>query len=125
MTTPHALPAGPELDRLVAERVMGWESCVGGLQAKGSKDPAYYRVNGKERSHASWSPSTNIAHAWEVVTRLGQLGAVVSVIVHPIGSKLKPNVIITTETTTESYDIEGDTAPHAICRAAILATEQP
>lgn len=64
MTT-DSLPAGPELDRLVAEKVMGF----------GDDDyipPGRWHVrpNGVD----DWfKPSTNIAHAWEVVEKMSHL----------------------------------------------------
>lgn len=53
------LPAGPELDRLIAEKVMGWEH-----------DGLGYSIDcGKDYRHP-FNPSINIAHAWEVVEKL-------------------------------------------------------
>lgn len=68
------MPAGPEMDRLVAEKVMGWVRdshkipddepdwhagmTVHGPWKDGSKGGRY---------STSWQPSINIAHAWEVV----------------------------------------------------------
>ena len=49
------LKPGPELDRMVAEKVMG---------------KAYHRPSGFEMQYEGtepWEPSINIAHAWEVV----------------------------------------------------------
>lgn len=52
------MEAGEALDRLVAERVMGWEP---------REDGYYWHRYTQECPMRSWSPSTNIAHAWEVV----------------------------------------------------------
>lgn len=47
--------SGRELDTLIAEKVMGWTSIADGHVVP-YKGP--------------WSPSTNIAHAWEVVEKV-------------------------------------------------------
>ena len=67
------LEPGPELDRLVAERVVGWSD---------AKDVSkYYPGDGVWRSpdghplHGErWSPSSDIAAAWEVVDHLASKG---------------------------------------------------
>lgn len=56
-----ALPAGREMDTLVAEKVIGFVSNF--------QDGLVWRtVNGRLLHH--WSPSTDIATAWEVVEKL-------------------------------------------------------
>lgn len=81
MTEIDELQAGPELDALIAERVMGW--------VKVEWDGVYYwRDPAIDDSHTGrvadsrssvgdlledlkpWSPSTDIAAAWEVVEKL-------------------------------------------------------
>lgn len=72
-----ALPAGRELDALVAERVMGWQlvPAVNGIES-----PWWWDANGPVHSmdksdwRGGWYPSTNIAAAWEVVERMGADG---------------------------------------------------
>ena len=77
--TPYAdMPAGAEMDRLVAEKVMGWRPAPGTYLNEhgdefscelwvwdGYKDDRDFAQEVKR-----WHPSTNIAHAWEVVERL-------------------------------------------------------
>lgn len=67
------MEAGPEMDRLVAEKVMGWTYCPHW------KGPGYYpggwaihdsRLHGHTRMENKFSPSANIAHAWEVVEKI-------------------------------------------------------
>jgi len=54
---------GPELDAAVAEKVMGWK------RTEGSESGAWTLKNGDGR-FGSWSPSTDIKAAWEVVERV-------------------------------------------------------
>jgi hypothetical protein len=62
------LPAGPELDRLVAEKVMGWslDDTMAGIP------PYFDGVTMGYYTH-EWEPSANIAHAMEVYLKLGHL----------------------------------------------------
>jgi hypothetical protein len=53
------LPAGPDLDVLVAEKVMGW---------KRSNDENYSLM-----ASSHWSPSTDIAAAWQVAEKIKSL----------------------------------------------------
>jgi hypothetical protein len=144
--TPDDMPAGPELDRMVGERVMGWK-LVSGFSADS--------INGWGASHdgihfarifcgacgydgiGEWfSPSTNIAHAWEVVERMRSLGFVPIVRgpgIYTVGDgyyKHDQWFAGFQSGATESmpiYEKEGeshaDTAALAICRAALAAVE--
>ena len=114
---------GPELDALVAEKVMGWEQrhpkhwaeCAG---TGGLGDSFEYR-----RSQAEWSPSTSIADAWEVVENIK----------HPHRRSVFVgfDCAILTEGPYQCCVNEpdglcvasawADTAPHAICLAALKA----
>lgn len=68
------LEAGPEMDRMIATKVMGWER---------GKDYGEFRWGRPFVDHSiEWwmdfddcpfSPSTNIAHAWEVVDKMGNI----------------------------------------------------
>lgn len=109
MTDIDSLPAGPEMDRLVHERIMlnrvlpdGSRTTMGCLSA------------------GSWSPSTNIAHAWEVVEKS-----------HPNawflwwddGHAEWACFLDGARSVLEGCRIKAwaDTAPLAICRAALRA----
>lgn len=61
--------AGPELDRTIAEKVMGWTHRA---SPEDNSYHTFYREHGTVVLH--WSPSTNIAHAFEVVERMTSLG---------------------------------------------------
>jgi hypothetical protein len=73
------LPAGPELDRLVAEKVMGWKPLSHGdgwwtdgvSQRLIGKVPDLVMVGEMDQRFV---PSQSIAHAWEVVERMSSLG---------------------------------------------------
>jgi len=94
----YKLKPGPELDLLIAEKIMGWSG--EGLKAA--------------EVGVLWSPSTRIADAWEVVEKLE-----LSIAPYEIGPMKwmasKTSYFIDSE--TES----GETAPLAICRAALTA----
>lgn len=98
------MPAGCTLDKLVAEKVMGWRE----------EDGYYYDVKGGIRSLLyDFNPSVDIASAWEVVEKLD----------------LFRKYYLTHDSIDEwsiylhDYDMEwfagGPTAPVAICRAAL------
>lgn len=68
------MPAGHEIDQLVAERVMGWKYA----RHNGFDVPVYSYIVGPSeggslaprRSCSDWKPSIDIAHAWEVVEKI-------------------------------------------------------
>lgn len=71
-----AMPAGPEMDALVAEKVMGWEvhpRNTAHWRRKGD-DGCDYRVMGDV---GDWRPSRDIAAAWEVVEKTKHLVPVI------------------------------------------------
>jgi len=85
---PDTMPAGPELDVLVAEKVMGWKRGRGWFDsptnalgdrwfdAEGNRlgddhaTPEGHGGGDSEYPDQVWSPSTDIAAAWEVVEKL-------------------------------------------------------
>jgi len=66
------MPAGPEMDRLVAEKVMGWRLDVAhpGQQIWRDLTANRNRTTSHLESYRDFSPSTSIAHAWEMVEAL-------------------------------------------------------
>jgi hypothetical protein len=68
-----AVPAGPEMDRMVAVEVMGWEAVIGN---PGTMWPGRCQVRNRLDAPCEadrwtlWCPSTDIAHAWRVVARM-------------------------------------------------------
>ena len=68
---------GPELDRLVAERVMGWKRTTKGAPsgcAYWKDDDGFVRANETPGGSLNWNPSIDIAAAWEVIRRCNELG---------------------------------------------------
>jgi hypothetical protein len=108
------MPAGRELDELVAEQVMGWQTSIswGGS----------YWIDGfvVEREKVKWNPSTDIAAAWEVVEKMHDSGLKFMVRSHPISSFLK-RVVFCTQDQSSSWEVERPEVPEAICRAALLS----
>lgn len=66
------LPAGAELDRLVAERVMRWRKDAESHGQIVWRDTVANRnrTTSALDTYRDFAPSTNIAHAWEVVEKL-------------------------------------------------------
>jgi hypothetical protein len=121
------LDAGPELDALVAEKVMGWTKEPSANPFPGPKSLPWNWV----APHSTWGPgtpgkcyptsvpkySTDIAAAWEVVEKLRDQfeGVVVDGIKLP-GAPAWQCIVM-----NESEKGEAQTAPLAICRAALKA----
>lgn len=138
------LNPGPDLDRLVAEKVMGFSFASSRTALMYPKDGERYGSHfieeggvvvqatmgsypdfvGTER----WRPSTSIEHAWEVVEKMHALGH--GMIVFKSKNKWVCHYKIG-ETDVMHYrgwiyDLTdgtgvGETAPHAICLAALMA----
>lgn len=136
----HTIPAGRELDAIVAEKVMGWVGREGELWTDGAtgKVTKWGTDNCITLNDATTSfyfrPSTDIAAAFEVAEKIGlfkncrhlhedgvvvQEGLgfrrtgwewVVEEVLQPIGE----NTILA----------RGETAPLAICRAALWVKEE-
>jgi len=121
------MPAGREMDALVAEKVMGWIP----------KDNLYWKDN--EGSFAGWAtefseysvkpfrPSTDIVAAWQVLEHLIATGEqrfeAPALFKYPLAwlcvfyqKHEKPG-----EMAPAWIDANAPTAPLAICRAALLA----
>ena len=110
---------GPELDRLIAEKVMGWRASSSGLNERGSPPDCWWDGE-RNRLQAKWSPSTNIAHAWEVVKKLR------NIMVGPWGnSRWAVCAIQDGDWDCCDWFSVADTAPHAICLAALKSVGYP
>jgi hypothetical protein len=111
------MEAGPEMDQLVAEIIMGWKPYA----AEGTyldELNGIHNAHQSARGAGSWHPSSNIAHAWKVLTALRAMGA-------PAWGRLTKwvgNGGYEDDPLTELVN-QGDAAPLAICRAALLATD--
>lgn len=140
-----ALPAGPELDSLIAEKVMGWaelsilnENVVGqrfymdeealgfppemaNSERKTIGGYAYWTLN---RAKPVPKFSSDIAEAWKVVEALGnlylELGRV-STRIKSCPDHAAGHLIY--EVSFKDGQGFAPTAPHAICIAALMAVE--
>jgi hypothetical protein len=144
MTTADLQP-GPELDRLVAEKVMGWTlyhydkdvaaNCYYCLfDADGdavvfSPRPGVYVTEFKtaEEAYARFAPSTNIAHAWEAAEKLKELGVLLLVFPHREAWAVG---ILEREPCHPDHFLDDSLngivygkVPHAICLAALKAVQ--
>jgi hypothetical protein len=110
-----------DLNAQVAEKVMGWvyvPSFIG--NAVTMAPPSWSQGDNVYIETAKWNPSTSIADAWLVVEEMRRRGWQVDVVtddpgwscwLHRLGGKLgKPQ-----------HYVSADTAPEAICRAALEA----
>jgi len=106
---------GWELDMLVAERVMGWKAHP--------RDTAQYILATDDESSyqpvanvAEWNPSQCITDAWVVVQKLARNQYEVGV--QTIEGRYTALIAFNGRTSAVA---SADTAPHAICLAAIQA----
>lgn len=106
---------GKELDKLIAEKVMGWSDLYGDgsylVPAQGDKEQYMLREG--------FNPSTNIEDAWKVVEKLDLLGGDRRLI-------KRRGVYEITDISQQGHGYRecigsGKTAPHAICLAALRA----
>lgn len=102
------MPAGKELDALIAEKVMGWRKVrwLGTYDWRDKDGDHPYSVNG-------WTPSTDSQKACDVVDKLGPASF----------SSYKYNdgfgVCLDSD-----FTVKAETLPLAICRAALLAVSE-
>jgi len=135
------MEAGPELDRLVAENVMGWiaPTDIDGVRGwlrwceeeqryvwagwwiespptdeNGEIDPIWLLAGDKV-----WSPSTDIADAWVVVQQLAQ-GLELAIAGSPDDIWRVAACNPAESMPWPVIEAEAPTAPLAICRAALL-----
>jgi hypothetical protein len=108
-----SMPAGPEMNALVAERVMKWrrspDPFPGWL-------PTYERATIADIIMPGWSPSTDIAAGMEVLEYLRPFKHILLT-----GYWGGPWECELTEPSTE-WRAQAEQLPLAICRAALLTT---
>ena len=124
---------GPELDRLEAEKVMGWKRTTEGAPpgcAYWKDDDGFIQAAEDPGGSLNWSPSTDIAAAWEVVRKMLDSGW---------GCEIySPNNPYALEDADKWFVVfaksgpivmqldfraKAPSAPLAICHAALLAVE--
>jgi len=111
------MPAGREMDALVAKKVMGWK-----IKHYGG-DVFYWKLKGKDIGLVDmWEPSTNIADAWKVVEKFADMP-------HIFPEIRKSGVWVCSIWKNDAgkkdfgwiSESHATTASLAICRAALLA----
>lgn len=122
MTTSPPLTAGPQMDALVAEQVMGWGRSKGGLYRPGG-DPKNIRDYRDVPRY-----STDIAAAWLVVEKLIADGWFPDVQFNDWGTESWHATLMrrTDDERADGYHgAQAASAPLAICRAALAALSAP
>ncbi len=111
----NELSAGSDIDRLIAERVMGWTWGQTGTDYAGWRGaPASPPLEGASRGY--FRPSTSIADAWLVVERTTAFGHRYVVYGSTDGGH---------SCNFGPFGCGAETAPLAICRAALAALALP
>lgn len=120
---------GPELDALVAEKVMGWHRSGDDLWAQwlkedGSETWYYVQAPTLDTACRDWEPSRDIRAAWEVVLAVWDRG-LGWMLVAPNHDGSKWEAYQATSCADPDFGDwcvpNGQTAPHAICLAALKA----
>lgn len=101
---------GPELDQLIAEKVMGYNPMNRARQTSNLLD-----VYGNEIELDRLEYSTQISAVWEVVEKINLFKT------HSIGKTPEDRWFV--ERIADDEVFYADTAPHAICLAALKAVE--
>ena len=126
MNKAHNMSAGPELDALLAEKVMGWRRFDNWSQTMGRERPFFlvgesgvivYRHPDLGKS---WSPSKNMADAWDVVEKIENT---LNFQIDNVGLENKGQrrwrVLFSRSGDPISVVADAETAPLAIARAAL------
>lgn len=126
-TSPLTMQAGEEMDRAVAEKVMGW-ILYGDRFGWGTwtlpQGDIIKTQSLKKMAGPDWSPSKSIVAAWEVIEKMGLLGWTTDVQWKGDARDYARTAEVsmsTWESTYRSAHAASDTAPLAICRAALAA----
>ena len=109
-----------DIDKQIAEKVMGgeWES----LDAM-TNNNSYKTGEHEFARRINFNPSTNIADAWLVVEKMRELGYSINIEAQQKGKWRCNIILIGNEWTTRIETADEDTAPMAICLAALSALE--
>lgn len=108
-----------KLEDRVAELVMGWPS------TPSSEGTHMYVCGGKYRL---WLPLSDMSSAWSVVEKMRKLGFGIRISWQIIGADCHPDTtdmcqVWFSNEPNGTFYAEADTAPEAICRAALKAME--
>ena len=63
-----------DIDRQIAKKVMGWKF----IRYSTTSSIVTYKTEKNEEIYGDWQPSTNIAHAWQVVEKLASRNIFIS-----------------------------------------------
>jgi hypothetical protein len=109
------MPAGPALDYLMGEKVMKWELEL--------NSEYWFEGNIRLRASHSWSPSTSIADAWQIVEKFQRIidGRPRRDIALSVDAGVWHCMVTIEGGTVFLSEAFADTAEMAICRAALLA----
>lgn len=108
--------AGRELDAMIAERIMGWRW----HEVLAVWSPYPYSTLAETRSASEWCPSTDIAVAWEVLEVMHGRGFGIEVFRYGKSEGLE---VLWFVDIGGADTVSAETAPLAICRAALAALE--
>ena len=135
----NKMEAGPELDALIAEKVMGLAPCTHWLEGSGSfsiihEDECDAPVHGQCHDAQSdrWTHkySADIKAAWEVVQKLYEKGLIVCITLDRDEQRYGPVECCIEDDKRKKRDdttvalAHALTAPLAICRAALKVVEE-
>ena len=110
------LEAGPELDALVAEKVMGWTVGLGIFRDQYGTIRNSQSTFEQYEPSIRWQPSTDIRDAWEVVEKM-RGNHTFFIESYPVGETWWAQ--FTPLNVDEEYHGGASTVPLAICRAAL------
>lgn len=117
------MPSGPDMDRLVAEKVMGWKWGQTGADYCGWGGAKSYPGEGWNRKNdahrGNWYPSSDIANAWDVVEHMNRKTG--GFMVQDWGEKFLVGFGPADPAGVRRNVATADAASLAICRAALLA----
>lgn len=130
----NELKPGRELDALIAEEVMGWHEYKDAnpkapLNNQGDLNDHPCETCGSVYGHGIKPYSTDISAAWEVAQKIKDMDDETKFIIHLSQTKHNECEVEITYWIEENGDrymggpffVLGDTAPHAICLAALSA----
>lgn len=122
------MKAGAELDMAMALGPMGYNKSTVALGDPNSSVPGKCTIRSKPDAPAEYDrwtifePSTNIAHAWEVVAKMREDHDHMFVVIE-LSDETYAGLLHYRELIIPSELTKADTAPLAICLAALRATE--
>ena len=119
MTITDEMPAGQEMDMLIAEKVMNWKQLSNRLWHDDDGNERWIDADKSFIHQPCWSPSTNIADAWEIMEGVSSFRLVY------YRGKWECTIIAWGAEGATGHFAEADTGMLAICRAALKAVENP